>query len=89
MGAETVQIFCVASWPDKRETLAINEIKSKLEIEVIAKLALQAKCDDFFIGLIGSKSTIPWWRRRFAADQTNEKSADLACKASFAMTSIV
>jgi hypothetical protein len=50
-------------------------------IEVIAKLALETKFDDFFIGLIGRKSTIPQTcfqgRRRFAADQTNEKSADL------------
>jgi hypothetical protein len=46
-------------------------------IEVIAKLALETKFDDFFIGLIGRKSTIPWRRRRFAADQINQKSADL------------
>jgi hypothetical protein len=46
--------------------------------EVIAELALEAKFDDFFIGLIRRKSTYPGGRRRFAADQTNEKSADLA-----------
>jgi hypothetical protein len=59
-----------------------------LLLEGIAKLALEAKFDDFLIGLIGCKSTIPWGRRRFAADQTNQKSADLAPNWSFAIPSI-
>jgi hypothetical protein len=46
--------------------------------EVVAKFALVVKFDDFFIGLIHRKSTYPEGRRRFAVDQTNEKSADLA-----------
>jgi hypothetical protein len=59
-----------------------------LYIEVVAKLALEAKFDDFLIGLIGRKSIIPWGRRRFAAGQTNQKSADLVPNWSFATTSI-
>jgi hypothetical protein len=57
--------------------------------EVIAKLALEVKFDDFFIGLIRRKSIIPWGRRRFATDRANEKSADLAPNWSFATTSEV
>jgi hypothetical protein len=46
--------------------------------EVVAKHALEVKFDDFFIGWIRGKSTYPGGRRRFAADPTNEKSANLA-----------